>query len=293
MWQKGYTPNPDIWCNKEVKFGALVRQLTEGDHWLATGHYASKEWVAQRAPSEAHDPTESSSTLRPTLVRPRDRTKDQTYYLSAIPEESLARAIFPLAPLTKPEVREIAHKAGLSTAARQESMGICFVGKKRRFDEFLEQYIAPNPGWIVDLETNKQLARHRGLWQYTLGQNARISGLPHKAIVARKDLEQNTIHVVLRPDHPALYSKGLVASGFQWIWHDSPPSALDTDDGLQCRVKVSYRTVDAACTVRRHSEQDVLQFTFAEPQKHVAPGQIIVVYDGDRVLGCGTIMECL
>ncbi|KAH9917443.1 tRNA-specific 2-thiouridylase [Fomitopsis serialis] len=291
MWRKGYTPNPDIWCNKEVKFGGLVDQLADGDYWLATGHYANKAWVAHR--SLISESAGGTPVLRPTLIRPKDRTKDQTYYLSAISEQSLARTIFPLAPFSKREVRELARKAGLPTAARQESMGICFVGEKRRFNDFLAQYITPNPGSVVDLETNRTVGRHQGLWQYTIGQNARISGLDRKAYVARKDLEHNIVYVVPGSDHPALYFKGLVASGFQWIWHDSVPSALNTDNAFHCRVKFGYRTPDVACTVRRGAEEDALRLTFAEPQKHVAPGQVAVVLDGDRVLGCGTIMEPL
>ncbi|EPS94772.1 tRNA-methyltransferase [Fomitopsis schrenkii] len=282
MWERGYTPNPDVWCNKEVKFGALMDELTDGDCWLATGHYADKSWASPHAQSLGEMP------LRPTLLKPKDKTKDQTYYLSAIPEESLARALFPLASYTKTDIRELAHKADLPTASRAESMGICFVGQKRRFDDFLSQYISPRPGLIKELETDRVVGRHEGVWHYTIGQNARIPGLAQKAFVARKDLQQNTIYVVGGPDHPALYTKGLVATSFQWIWRDSPPSGIETDSGLQCRVKYGYRTPEVGCHLRRDAH-DVMSFTFSEPRKHVAPGQIATVLDGDRILGCGTI----
>ncbi|KAI0726679.1 tRNA-specific 2-thiouridylase [Fomitopsis betulina] len=286
MWEQGYTPNPDVWCNKEVKFGALMDQLTDGNCWLATGHYADKSWASAHA--QGSGPSDSDLSLRPTLLKPKDKAKDQTYYLSAISEESLARAVFPLAPYTKNEIRELAHQADLPTALRPESMGICFVGQKKRFDNFLSQYITPRPGLIKELETDRVVGRHEGLWHYTIGQNARIPGLAQKAVVARKDLQQNTIYVVGGSDHPALYANGLVASSFQWIWRDFPPPDIETDSGFQCRVKYSYRAPEVRCILRRDA-QDVISFTFSEPRKHVAPGQIVTVLDGDRILGCGTI----
>ncbi|KZT70089.1 5-methylaminomethyl-2-thiouridylate-methyltransferase [Daedalea quercina L-15889] len=294
MWEQGQTPNPDVWCNKEVKFGALMDQLANGDCWLATGHYADKAWITPHF--EGLEPSVGNSALRPTLIRPKDRAKDQTYYLSAIPEESLARALFPLAPYTKSEVRELAQKADLPTAARPESQGICFVGQKRRFDKWLSEYIPPSPGPFVSLETGETIGHHEGLWHFTMCQKARIRGLAKKAYVARKDLERNIIYVVPGADHPALYSKGLVATKFQWIWRDSPPSSIDTDSGFRCRVQYGYRTPDVACTVRRwvtslDPQTDDLRVEFDEPRKDIAPGQIAVVLDGERVLGCGTIME--
>ena len=193
--------------------------LVAWSYSLHIGHYADKSWASPQAPGPGS--SESNVSLRPMLVKPRDRAKDQTYYLSAISEENLARAVFPLAPYTKTEIRELAHKADLPTASRPESMGICFVGQKRKFDDFLcqpllqlsvqhifthflssAQYISPRPGLIQELGTDRVLGRHQGLWNYTIGQNARIPGLAQKAFVARKDLQQNTVYVVGGPCVP-------------------------------------------------------------------------------------------
>ncbi|EED82467.1 predicted protein [Postia placenta Mad-698-R] len=270
LWEKGQTPNPDIWCNREVKFGALMDQLTGDDVWVATGHYADKSWFPCKS-----------------LRRPRDRTKDQTYYLSAIPEASLARTIFPLAPFAKTEVRAMAKKWELPTAQRAESMGICFVGEKRRFDGFLSQYITPRQGPIIDLQTGKQLGTHTGLWTYTIGQNARLPGMPERMFVAKKDAERNEIYVVPSSTHPALYSRSLIASAWQWIWRDHPPGGIDDELGFHGRVQYRHRMLDAPATIQRRGH--TIHITFEEPQQSVAPGQIAAVWDGDWCLGSGII----
>ncbi|KAI0053929.1 tRNA methyltransferase [Auriscalpium vulgare] len=272
-WELGDTPNPDIWCNREVKFGALMDRLAENIEFLATGHYARK----------AHDPI----SLRPQLFRPLDRQKDQTYYLSSIPEASLSKAIFPLADLTKSDVREIAKQAGLHTASRDESMGICFVGEKRRFSDFLAEYIPQKLGHMIDLRTGQIVGEHRGLWAYTIGQGARVQGLPEKLFIARKDNATNEIW--LAPgSHPALSASKITAKHWSWIWGDAPPLAIDTPAGLRARLQFRHRMLDVPCTVRR-SATDAIEISFDEPQKAVAPGQIATVWDNDWCLGCGTI----
>ncbi|EMD38131.1 hypothetical protein CERSUDRAFT_134714 [Gelatoporia subvermispora B] len=281
LWEKGETPNPDIWCNREVKFGALVDRITSENTWLATGHYANKTWHIQTSTSEA----------RPQLVRPLDRHKDQTYYLAAIPEASLARTLFPLAQLRKPEVRDLARQWSLPTAQREESMGVCFVGEKRRFDQFIAQYIPPCQGKIVDNITDKVLGVHQGLWSFTVGQNARIPGMPERMFVVKKDPSHNEIRVVPGSDNPALYAQWIIADEWSWIWADSPPAEIYHELGLRGRIQFRHRMLDVPCTVRRVANDRSMVITFDEPQKAVAAGQIAVVWDNQTCLGCGIISE--
>ncbi|KAI0034052.1 tRNA methyltransferase [Vararia minispora EC-137] len=272
-WEAGDTPNPDIWCNKEVKFGALLSHLAGLTPFLATGHYALKD----------HD----AITGRPKLLRPLDRTKDQSYYLSSIPESSLARTLFPLSNLRKDDVRRIAQQAGLSTASRAESMGICFVGEKRRFSSFLANYLPPRPGVFRHLTSGRVLGAHQGLWTYTIGENARIAGQPERLFVVRKDKAANEL-IVAPSSSSALLSTGLLTHDFAWIWADAPPAGLDAPGGLRMHVQYRYRSPAIACTVR-HADDGALHIAFDEPQKAVARGQIAALYDGMWCLGCGTI----
>lgn len=280
VWEAGGTPNPDIWCNKEVKFDALMQHLTSEDTWLATGHYARKGWDTSILPP------------RPKLLRPQDRLKDQTYYLSAIPERSLARALFPLAPYTKDQVKQMARDWNLPTASRPESMGVCFVGEKRRFDTFISEYIPPKPGRIVDLE-GKTLGTHQGLWQFTIGQNARIAGRAQKMFVCDKDPERNEIIVVPGSEHEALYSSGILVFDWRWIWEDMPPKGFHSPQGLRARLQYRHRMPDIGCTVFRTPEEGVVRINFDEPQKAVAAGQVAAVWAGDWCLGCGIIEQAL
>ncbi|OBZ65692.1 tRNA-specific 2-thiouridylase MnmA [Grifola frondosa] len=287
--EKGGTPNPDIWCNREVKFGALLDHITPKDSWLATGHYADKAWFPH--PSLAsHIFSSNITTPRPQLMRPADRTKDQTYYLSSISEAALARALFPIAKFKKTEVREMAQRWGLPTAQREESMGICFVGEKQRFNDFISQYIPPNPGLIIDLETGKTLTTHQGLWSYTVGQGARIRGMPQKMFVAKKDPVKNEIYVVPGSDHPALSCNSIWANEWEWIWKDSPPAGIE-DQGFRARMQFRHRMLDVPCVVRRRSVDGMIHITFQQPQTGIAQGQVAAVWEGNWCLGCGVIVE--
>ncbi|KAI5116685.1 hypothetical protein M0805_007506 [Coniferiporia weirii] len=282
LWETGQTPNPDVWCNREVKFGALMDRIaaTKDAKWLAMGHYAGIEWAQSSC----------SSRPRPRLVRAVDNLKDQTYYLSGVPELSLEKALFPLQHLRKDQVRELAAKYRLHTAQRSESMGICFVGEKRRFEDFLAQYLPPKPGSIVDMLTQEQLGTHQGLWRYTIGQAAKIPGMPKRMFVAGKDVTHNKIFVVPGSMHPALFSAGIRTRNFRWTWEDDIPPAVDTREGFPARVQFRHRTADVPCTVRR-SEVGEICIDFAEPQLAVTPGQIAALYDegGRWCLGSGEI----
>ncbi|KAI9446552.1 tRNA methyltransferase [Lactarius indigo] len=277
-WESGNTPNPDVWCNGEIKFGALFDNLPQGTQFLATGHYARK----------AYHP----SNHRPKLMCASDRTKDQTYYLSSIPESSLDMALFPLADVSKTQVREIARAGGLHNASREESMGLCFVGERRRFNDFLGDYVAPRPGPVLEIDTDVELGQHSGLWTYTIGQGARLPGLTRRLFVAAKDHKKNAIYVAL-PDHPALFTSNITSNNFSWIWNDEPPSAAFSRDGFRASVQVRHRMSAVPVTVHQGWTSNTVHITFDEPHKAVAQGQIAVVYDGDHCLGCGTIDETM
>ncbi|KAK4053010.1 hypothetical protein OIV83_001743 [Microbotryomycetes sp. JL201] len=185
-WQIGQTPNPDVTCNQHIKFKELPAKLRELDPsaWIATGHYA------RLLPS----PIDNSL---PGLFRATNPHKDQSYYLSTSPVEALKRTIFPLGNMDKSAVRDLARKFKLSTADRRESMGICFIGHRDRFSDWLESYMQPQPGDIVDL-SGRVVGRHRGLWRYTIGEGARLPGQPQRLFVGHKDIARNTITVVPR-----------------------------------------------------------------------------------------------
>ncbi|KAF9789715.1 tRNA-specific 2-thiouridylase [Thelephora terrestris] len=280
VWEAGDTPNPDVWCNREVKFGALMNHLANDGEWLATGHYARKGWKTPPG----------SSMPRPQLLRSLDPTKDQNYYLSAIPEEGLERALFPLGELTKAEVRKIAESAGLPTAKRRESMGICFVGQRRRFNDFLVNYLKPKPGPICDLETGRIIGTHDGLWSYTIGQRIGLSGRMEREFVAAKGKAQNAIYVVNGSENPHLYKLNLTCKDWKWIWADSAPPEIDTRMGFNCLLQFRHRMDPVPCTVKRRHVTHI-EIYFSEPQKAAAVGQIAALWDGDWCLGSGTIMR--
>ncbi|SPO34568.1 related to trna methyltransferase [Pseudozyma flocculosa] len=281
-WGSGTTPNPDVDCNREIKFGALMdrvigpsssSQLSAPQKtWLATGHYAQVAW----SPPEA----DADHSTRPMLLRAKDRTKDQSYYLSSVREDRLAHAHFPLAPYLKSEVRQLAIRHELPTAARKESMGICFVGNRSRggagFSTFLNDYITSSPGDIVDGDGNK-VGRHGGLHTFTLGQGARISGALQKYFVAKKDTAKNQIVVVQGKDNPMLLCHSLNVPSMHWIW-DEPPEEVDRPEGAKLLAQVRHRQIEVECTVKR-----------ADPVLAVAPGQTLGLWKDDWCLGSGTI----
>ncbi|RDB22190.1 tRNA-specific 2-thiouridylase MnmA [Hypsizygus marmoreus] len=288
QWEMGITPNPDVWCNKEIKFGALLEHLPVSSSkssktFFATGHYARKAWSSSFS---------LSRPPRPKLLRGLDPLKDQSFYLSSISEEGLRRALFPLGELTKKEVRELAKQYDLPTAERAESMGLCFVGEKTRFSRFISEYLPPKPGPIVDMTTGRRVSKHAGLWSFTIGENARVGGMPQKLFVARKDPSQNIIYVVPGKDHPSLYSSGIQIQNFAWIWADTPPLPIFTEEGFRARVKHRHRMESVLCTVRSpDKDPHGLLIEFDELEQGVAAGQVAALWDaeGDWVLGCGMI----
>jgi tRNA-specific 2-thiouridylase len=304
--RSGRTPNPDVLCNREIKFGVMARYARRlGAARIATGHYARLSTGDSRDVS-ASDVTAASDALaannasaasvapRATprqLLKARDESKDQSYFLAAVDAAEFADVLFPLGDLLKSEVREIARAAGLPVAEKKDSTGICFIGE-RPFAEFLAQYLPPSPGKIVD-ERGRELGRHDGLAYYTLGQRQglHIGGVADRAeapwYVARKDAERNELVVVQGSDHPLLLDDWLAASDAHWI--GAPPDALNRSQPLRCHAKIRYRQPDQICTVVRSDDRE-LEVTFDQPQRTPTPGQYVVFYDGERCLG-GAVIE--
>jgi tRNA-uridine 2-sulfurtransferase len=274
-YRAGRTPNPDVLCNRHIKFGIMRGYaLRLGATRIATGHYARVDTVDGA----------------PVLRKGADPAKDQSYFLHAVAAENLRDVLMPLGGLFKSEVREIARKAGLSVAEKKDSTGICFIGE-RPFAEFLRQYLPDDPGIIRD-EEGRERGRHRGLAYYTLGQRhgLHIGGnadRPENAwYVAAKDTARNELLVVQGHEHPLLKAGSLVATHAHWI--GPAPREWERREPLRCHAKIRYRQPDQACTVIRTGESS-FEARFDEPQRSPTPGQFIVLYDGDRCLGGATI----
>ncbi|MGN7453267.1 tRNA 2-thiouridine(34) synthase MnmA [Paenibacillus pasadenensis] len=270
-YRRGRTPNPDVMCNREIKFGEFLSKAKSlGADYLATGHYA-------RVVRDEEGVT--------TLLRGIDAGKDQTYFLHQLSQEQLASAMFPIGHLPKPEVRRIAEENGLATARKKDSTGICFIGE-RNFKQFLSGYLPAQSGPMVDLRTGETKGRHDGLMYYTLGQRQGLgiggSGTGEPWFVADKDLEANILYVVQGDAHPRLYSSSLTASEVNWIDPQRPAG------DIRCTAKFRYRQPDQGVTLRLGPDGGA-EVVFDQPQKAVTPGQAVVFYDGERCLGGGTI----
>jgi len=273
--RRGRTPNPDVLCNREIKFGVLRRYADRlGGRWLATGHYARIE----------------HRDGRPRLLKGRDPGKDQSYFLHAVDASELERVLFPLGDLTKREVREIARDAHLPVAEKRDSTGICFIGE-RPFAEFLSRYVAARPGPIVSLDGDV-LGEHRGLAFYTLGQRhgLGIGGIADRPdapwYVVEKRVDRNELVVAQGADHPALFSD--VAIGTDTHWIAGPPPELVPGGSIRCTAKTRYRQPDQPCTVVDLGS-GTIEVRFDVPQRAVTPGQYLVLYSGDECLGGATI----
>jgi tRNA-specific 2-thiouridylase len=274
-YRKGRTPNPDVLCNRQIKFGAMRRYAQRlGAAQIATGHYARIATVDGV----------------PRLLKGVDPGKDQSYFLHAVAAADLVDVLMPLGELLKSEVREIARRAGLAVAEKKDSTGICFIGE-RPFAEFLHRYLPDNPGVIRD-DLGQEHGQHRGLAYYTLGQRhgLHIGGVadhPENAwYVAGKDAQRNELIVVQGHEHPWLLRSSLVATDVRWI--GPAPRAWERHEPLRCHAKIRYRQGDQSCTVTRTGSTS-LEVRFDELQRTPTPGQYIVFYDGDRCLGGATI----
>lgn len=274
-YQRGRTPNPDVLCNREIKFKELLeRALDLGADYLATGHYAR---VSER-------------DGRFQLLRARDQNKDQTYFLSLLDQFPLSKTMFPLGHLEKPEVRKIAEQAGLPTAKKKDSTGICFIGE-RNFREFLSNFLPAQPGPMRTL-SGELKGMHQGLMYYTIGQRKGLgiggSGTGEPWFVIGKDLEHNVLYVEQGHDHPGLYAAGLLASEVNWIAGKAPGDGTS----FTCTAKFRYRQPDQEVTVHL-LEGGKVKVEFASLQRAITPGQSVVFYNADECLGGGTIDEAL
>ncbi|PCI50092.1 MAG: tRNA 2-thiouridine(34) synthase MnmA [Moraxellaceae bacterium] len=308
-YRAGRTPNPDILCNKEIKFKAFLEYALElGADYIATGHYARKS-----------DSPDKSTSGYAQLLKAVDSNKDQSYFLHAVSGAQLAKTLFPLGNLEKPEIRAIAKQMQFDNHAKKDSTGICFIGE-RRFSDFLSQYIPAQPG-DIKTDLGESIGQHQGLMFYTLGQRQGlgIGGLSEHSelpwYVIEKDLSHNVLVVAQSNNHPGLYTNGLTATKIDWIDSQGPKLPL------RCMAKTRYRQPDQPCLIEalptllgaslsdsvnissndssKNSannsstenafETTGIKVTFKQPQRAVTPGQSVVFYVADNCLGGGII----
>ncbi|MFL2071390.1 tRNA 2-thiouridine(34) synthase MnmA [Marinilactibacillus psychrotolerans] len=271
-YKKGRTPNPDVMCNKEIKFKAFLDYAMElGAEYVATGHYAR---VTRDENGVTH------------MLRGIDNNKDQTYFLNQLSQEQLSKVMFPLGEMDKKEVRRIAEEADLATAKKKDSTGICFIGEKD-FKTFLMNYLPAQPGKMLTLD-GEVMGQHDGLMYYTIGQRKGLgiggNGTSNEPwFVIGKDLAKNELYVGQGYENPVLYATHLDASDFSFTNHSEKPT------NFHCTAKFRYRQTDVGVTVQLDKENNTAQIEFDEPARAITPGQAIVLYDGDECIGGGTI----
>ena len=275
-YQFGRTPNPDVICNKEIKFKTFLEHALDlGADCIATGHYAR----VMTCGGFTH------------LLKAKDLNKDQSYFLYALSQQQLSKALFPLGELNKTQVRTIAEQQGFANYGKKDSTGICFIGE-RNFKDFLKRYLPAKPGEMRSPD-GELIGTHDGLMYYTLGQRQGLgiggrqdsSGEPW--FVVGKDLNNNTLIVAQGHDHPLLFSQRLIAKNLNWI--NRPPQDLP----FSCYAKTRYRQEDQACQIvcleDKGGGNSCCEVVFAQPQRAVTPGQSVVFYQGEECLGGGII----
>ena len=275
-YKAGRTPNPDILCNKEIKFKAFLEYAAEdlGANYIATGHYVRRRGADDKA----------------QLLRGLDANKDQSYFLYTLSSKQVGQSLFPVGDIEKPIVRAIAEDLGLVTAKKKDSTGICFIGE-RKFKDFLARYLPAQPGNIRTVEGDI-IGRHDGLMYHTLGQRkglgiGGVKGASEEAwYVVEKDLVNNELIVAQGHDHSALLSTGLIAQQLHWV--DRQPIR----EPLRCTVKARYRQTDVPCTIEPIDDESI-KVIFDEPQIAVTPGQSAVFYLDEVCLGGGIIEQQL
>lgn len=258
--KKGRTPNPDIMCNKYIKFDMFAKEAEKlGANYIATGHYARIK--------------------DGKLYKAVDLNKDQTYFLSQVSREQLKNVLFPIGDMVKPDVRKVAEEYGLLTAKKKDSTGICFIGE-RNFTNFLENYLPNLPGNIVNIETNEVIGKHIGLMYYTIGQRKglNIGGYDNRMFVVGKNLEKNILYVSIGEDSKYLISDSCIVSDINYLGEEKI---------TKCMAKFRYRQEDIP--VELEWQDDKVLVKYPQGVKRVTPGQACVFYDGDRCLGGGII----
>lgn len=261
--KKGRTPNPDIMCNKYIKFDMFLNKAKElGADYIATGHFARLE--------------------NGKLLRGIDNNKDQTYFLSQVTKKQLENVIFPVGNLTKSEIRDIAKKNGLITYNKKDSTGICFIGE-RNFSKFLENYLPNIPGDIIDIETNEKIGEHIGLMYYTIGQRKglNIGGNSSRMFVVGKNLKENVLYVAFGDENEYLYSDSCIIDNVNFISDERPE---------KCSAKFRYRQKDNDVILEYLDNNEIL-VKYPNKVKSVTPGQACVLYLGEECLGGGIIKE--
>ncbi|KAM3859080.1 mitochondrial tRNA-specific 2-thiouridylase 1 [Diretmus argenteus] len=297
-YEKGRTPNPDILCNKYIKFNHFYQYAINslGGDAIATGHYA-------RTSQEDEDVFQQKYTAPPpTLFRDRfeirnpvrlykgaDLLKDQTFFLSQISQDALRQTMFPLNGLTKDFVKKIAAEAGFHhVLKKKESMGICFIGE-RNFEQFILEYLEPKPGNFVSIEDGKIVGKHKGWSTLTLGQRARIGGQRHPLYVVDKDITTGEVFVGPTANHPALFRDTLRTDRFHWITVD-PPAELVRTQMMDCHFRFMHQMLLVPCTVTLNMDGSVW-IMLSQPIRALTPGQFAVLYKGDECLGSGKIVS--
>lgn len=268
-FEKGLTPNPDILCNREIKFKVFLEKALElGADYLATGHYCQNQIEAG-----AH-----------SLIKGLDKNKDQSYFLYTIKDSILPYVLFPIGHLEKSKVRQLAREHGLITAEKKDSTGICFIGD-RHFRSFLNQYIPLKPGHFETLD-GKFIGKHTGAAYYTLGQRKGLGiGGPGEAwFVVDKDMAKGIVYVEQGSDHPALYHDQLIATDLSWV--NKAPASFP----FKCRSKIRYRQNDEPCTIQSIINDQAF-VDFEQPQRAITPGQSVVFYADEVCLGGGVIQQ--
>ncbi len=273
-YRAGRTPNPDILCNREIKFKVFLEYAELlGADYIATGHYA-------RTDSHSENPGETS------LLRGKDGNKDQSYFLYAVSEQAFAKTIFPIGDIDKPNVRKLAGQHQLVTHDKKDSTGICFIGE-RRFKDFLAQYIPAQPGDIVT-PSGQVIGQHQGSMYYTLGQREGlgIGGVKNRPeapwYIVAKDVTQNVLTADQGNNNPLLFTSVLSTQQLNWI------NGRPAQDSINCTAKTRYRQADQNCHVT-FEEHNTCRVDFELPQRSVTPGQSVVFYDGEVCLGGGVI----
>ncbi|WP_141433675.1 tRNA 2-thiouridine(34) synthase MnmA [Bacillus sp. 03113] len=268
-YKAGRTPNPDVMCNKEIKFKAFLdHAMMLGADYLATGHYARVAYMDGEY----------------KMLRGIDDNKDQTYFLNQLSQSQLEKVMFPIGNIEKAQVRKIAQEAGLATAAKKDSTGICFIGE-RNFKDFLSNYLPAQPGNMETLD-GEILGRHDGLMYYTIGQRhgLGIGGAGDPWFVIGKDIKKNVLYVGQGFHHHKLYSDSIIATNISWVSNEEKPQSFE------CTAKFRYRQPDHKVTVQL-LENQCAKVIFHEPIRAVTPGQAVVFYHDEECLGGGTIDE--
>ena len=302
-YEKGRTPNPDVLCNREIKFAVFLEiALSLGADYVATGHYCQKRTTEIEGKPLYH------------LIAGADNNKDQSYFLCQLSQEQLAKSLFPIGALTKPQVREIAAEMELVTAEKKDSQGLCFIGKVR-LPEFLQQKLQPKEGQIIQIDKNhsvysssdetetldslshkitytpemgKVVGKHQGAHYFTVGQRKglNVGGTTEPLFVIATDVVTNTIYTGLSSNHPGLFRRGLFidASETHWIRTDL---ALSVGESKEVMARIRYRQPLQKATL--HQEEKGMYVIFDEPQSAITEGQFVAWYQEDELLGSGVI----